>query len=179
MGSDRRKSGRKNVSGNPVFRLLAEVYRQLPPLTTCKGLCVDQCDQRIPTSSGERELISKRHGIELLPSSRSGKGKPCPALVEGRCSVYVDRPLICRLYGVADGLICPHGCVPDNEMMVEAESALMVFFETMAATGDDPDMVTAARNLLKNESDRKYVAQMWSRGMLETANDLRDASMGM
>lgn len=36
----------------------------------------------------------------------------CPALVDGRCSVYDDRPMICRLYGTVEVMRCPYGCVP-------------------------------------------------------------------
>jgi Fe-S-cluster containining protein len=31
-----------------------------------------------------------------------------------RCTVYEARPLICRVYGAAEGLRCPHGCTPER-----------------------------------------------------------------
>lgn len=37
----------------------------------------------------------------------------CGCLVAGRCSIYVDRPLICRAFGVTEGLLCPHKPAPD------------------------------------------------------------------
>lgn len=35
----------------------------------------------------------------------------CGALKDNKCSIYTARPAICRLYGVAEGLECPFGCV--------------------------------------------------------------------
>lgn len=32
----------------------------------------------------------------MSPGARKRTGKPCPLLVEGRCSIYDDRPLACR-----------------------------------------------------------------------------------
>jgi hypothetical protein len=36
----------------------------------------------------------------------------CSLLVDGRCSAYAVRPLICRLWGSVASMRCPHGCVP-------------------------------------------------------------------
>jgi hypothetical protein len=38
----------------------------------------------------------------------------CPALKDGRCSVYDVRPTLCRLWGVVEDMPCPWGCVPDG-----------------------------------------------------------------
>ena len=42
-------------------------------------------------------------------------------LQEGRCTIYDDRPLVCRLWGAAENLICPFGCKPDR-YLTEAEA---------------------------------------------------------
>lgn len=44
----------------------------------------------------------------LLPADNDR----CPLLVDGRCSVYNARPMICRLFGAVEGMICKHGCKP-------------------------------------------------------------------
>ena len=36
----------------------------------------------------------------------------CPLLRHGRCTVYAQRPLVCRLWGVTESMECPHGCRP-------------------------------------------------------------------
>ena len=57
-------------------------------------------------------------------------GEPCALLVLGRCSVYDQRPLICRAFGAAEGLRCPHGCCPAELISRDAQYAL---FEKVAA----------------------------------------------
>jgi hypothetical protein len=36
----------------------------------------------------------------------------CNQLVEGRCAIYDDRPLVCRLWGAIPTMRCPFGCEP-------------------------------------------------------------------
>jgi hypothetical protein len=36
----------------------------------------------------------------------------CSLLVNGKCSVYEVRPAICRLWGIAEEMMCPWGCIP-------------------------------------------------------------------
>lgn len=49
----------------------------------------------------------------------------CPALVKKRCSGYEGRPLICRLFGVAEGMPCPYGCKP-FELITDKSAALLL-----------------------------------------------------
>jgi Fe-S-cluster containining protein len=54
-----------------------------------------------------------RHALEKLDHSqriilREGKGKTgeyCPLLVNGLCSIYRDRPIICRTHGIPVGYV--------------------------------------------------------------------------
>lgn len=85
---------------------LDEIYAAVPPMA-CRGLCVDSCD-----SQGVEEVetirIELRHGVRV--ETHTGR---CPALSPfGRCSVYADRPLVCRLWGAVPEMRCPHGCEP-------------------------------------------------------------------
>jgi Fe-S-cluster containining protein len=61
-------------------------------------------------------------GCLLLLQPYDQVGGRCPALVDGRCSVYDVRPLICRLYASAEGLRCPHGCQPVSGMLSDADA---------------------------------------------------------
>jgi Fe-S-cluster containining protein len=94
-----------------------EAWTKVPPMQ-CKGLCADSCGP-IEASPLERRLLAA-HGVRLpsvedalMEMLAGGDGK-CPALREGRCSVYDVRPTICRLWGVVEGMPCPHGCVPEG-----------------------------------------------------------------
>src|SRR2546429_6087610 len=40
-------------------------------------------------------------------------------LRNGRCTVYEVRPMICRLWGMVEGMQCPHGCVPEGGHLTE------------------------------------------------------------
>lgn len=102
------------------LRVLQEIYNAIPS-PACKGLCADQCTTA-PVSPFELEHIEQAAGREL-PTMPTGDaigglllgseiGQPCPLLVLGRCGTYEHRPLICRAYGAAEGLPCPHGCRP-------------------------------------------------------------------
>lgn len=59
----------------------------------------------------------------------------CANLVDGRCSIYDDRPLVCRAFGVTEGLLCPHDCHPDriisgSELLGTAIEGLQSNWET-------------------------------------------------
>jgi hypothetical protein len=65
----------------------------------CRGSCDPEEQRRI----GER-------GVRLpLVAAFAGH---CPALRNGRCSVYEVRPMVCRLWGAVEGMKWPFGCAP-------------------------------------------------------------------
>lgn len=87
---------------------LEAIYKRVPAIE-CKGLCHLSCG---PISMGafEAKRIEKKvHALPVVNENLS-----CSMLKDGRCSVYAIRPLICRLYGVSEGMRCPFGCVPQN-----------------------------------------------------------------
>lgn len=49
----------------------------------------------------------------------------CPFARGGRCIVWDYRPLTCRLFGVVQGLECPHGAVPERMLTPEQAGAIM------------------------------------------------------
>jgi Fe-S-cluster containining protein len=49
-----------------------------------------------------------------MPKPKGVDAGACPHLAFGKCTAYDSRPLVCRLYGVAEGLRCEHGCEPDR-----------------------------------------------------------------
>lgn len=87
---------------------LQAVYDRIPKLD-CKGLCQQSCG---PISYEEVE--GARCGY---PAVRADGPDPfrCDKLsVMGLCSVYENRPAICRLWGIVRDMRCPHGCVPER-----------------------------------------------------------------
>lgn len=86
-----------------------DLYRRVPDVG-CKGLCADACGV-ILLQQQEYDAI-----VEAVPGFEQGESLTCPLLVDGRCSAYDVRPLVCRLYGATAGMECPHGCQPWHEV---------------------------------------------------------------
>ena len=91
---------------------LEDIYARVPEIE-CKGLCHGACGP-IPATPLEFERMEKAGG----KAPGHGADGTCTYLSNGRCAVYADRPLICRLWGVvsANLMRCPHGCRPKRSM---------------------------------------------------------------
>ena len=76
------------------------------PKLRCRGLCQASCRVWQATPS-EVALLGKVAVVRP-------QGAECPLLVEGRCSVYPLRPLVCRAWGTVPSMACPHGCEPEE-----------------------------------------------------------------
>ena len=106
---------------------LEKIYAQIPALE-CKGLCHGSCGL-ILISGYERKLITEKIGYDPFPSQEEAKAyvkvilqqptlaKNCELLKDGKCTVYEDRPLICRLFGAVENMKCPFGCKPNAKML--------------------------------------------------------------
>lgn len=89
-----------------------EIYALVPDVE-CKGLCVQACGP-ILMSRIEQQIIESEYGTLPEPS---GPRLTCSKLVDGRCSIYQNRPLVCRLFGAVGGMPCPYGCKPKGGRM--------------------------------------------------------------
>lgn len=93
----------------------------------CRGLCTDSCGP-IPFNDDDRRRIRAyctRNNIPyhdltinrdmLAQWAINPESVPkCPYLVDGRCTIYPVRPVICKLWGAVEGMKCMYGCVPDD-----------------------------------------------------------------
>ena len=86
------------------------IYARLPSIN-CKGLCVRSCGP-VPCQRAERDAMRAAAGGK--PHAIVKSTGMCAYLEAGRCSVYAQRPLICRLYGVVEKMRYPHGCEPSR-----------------------------------------------------------------
>lgn len=106
-------TGRVRAGAGPDLRALDALYAELPSVE-CNGLCSEACHY-IGMTKVERERIMAAGGPEI----QIWQG-PCPALsIMGRCTVYENRPAICRMFGVVEDLRCPYGCEPERFMTRE------------------------------------------------------------
>ncbi len=97
--------------GGDVVVRLEQLYAALPALA-CRGLCGHSCAAHVDASAVERAWVAQ-HGVDLDAPTPDGA---CPALSRalvptGRCTVHAVRPMVCRLWGTAAAMPCPHGCV--------------------------------------------------------------------
>jgi hypothetical protein len=115
-----------DVSGDPreIARRLDALYAELPELD-CKGKCW-KCCGRVLMAPGERERLREEGGVEVptVDEMRAQHRDLCPALQSHRCTAYLVRPLMCRLWGIEESMRCPYGCVPEGGWMSEAEATL-------------------------------------------------------
>jgi Fe-S-cluster containining protein len=110
------------VSAAAGKRALDELYAELPVIA-CRGECHSSCGP-IQMSRLEWQRIIRKLGYE--PRARIRLHDPrsltCPMLSQNRCTVYAIRPLICRLWGIAEGLECPWGCRPEPRYLTKLEA---------------------------------------------------------
>lgn len=113
------------MSGTALDAIYAEV-----PVMECQGLCSESCGPLI-VDEPERAQIRERTGrtLRLLQLD-------CPQLtILRRCSIYTDRPLICRLWGVVESMPCPWGCKPDR-YLTDAEGHQLLARARVAVNRD-------------------------------------------
>ena len=115
------------------------LYDQIPTIE-CKGLCgsdkANTCCGPIGCTTTEARLLDEYDGtqcdwVEASPGMvfqrfDSIVSAPlCPHLgLDGRCTAYEARPLICRLFGVVEKMPCQFGCKPSRVMKTEEDRRL-------------------------------------------------------
>ena len=105
---------------------LEALYASLPALV-CRGLCAHSCSRHVDASTAERTRIAAA-GVDLDAPTPDGA---CPALsramvATGICTVHPIRPMVCRLWGTAASMPCPHGCTPDGGLLDDATAIGML-----------------------------------------------------
>lgn len=147
---------------------LEELYVQVPDIE-CRGLCTDACG---PIEAGPRERQRLEAAGVRLPSHKRAvldmMAKPglyeCPALVDGRCSAYEARPMICRAWGATVELVCPYGCRPTGgqRLMKTAKMLALVGAALAVGTGRRPQPVEWYEEKLRDPVMRRNVLQMFN-----------------
>ena len=96
-------------------------FRRHIPAFECTPGCHDCCG---PVTASSEEMARlpvksrKAHALALAELS-------CPHLGAYGCQVYLERPLICRLFGTTPRLPCPNGKGP--EVMVDKQIEQRIF----------------------------------------------------
>ena len=116
---------------------LPALYAAIPAMT-CKPGC-KRCCGLVPWSPAEWERVKDRapSGTEIANLDGAiipvpAIGTTCPFWANG-CTVYEDRPFMCRLFGTAPAAMrCPEGCRPTRGITVaKAAKLTRKYRETM------------------------------------------------
>ena len=95
-----------------MYEEILKLYTQIPT-SKCNGNCAKCCTNMIQFAPSE--------GKKMGGYKWDGK---CSHLVDGKCSIYENRPLICRVYGVSELFRCEE-CKPDN-ILSESETLELI-----------------------------------------------------
>lgn len=98
----------------------------LIPNISCKGLCQQACGP-IGCSDAEAQRF-QNNGISLptIVDHPTQGSLTCSHLnIDGKCNIYENRPLVCRLFGVVKKMKCKHGCKPERYLTENEEISLM------------------------------------------------------
>lgn len=94
---------------------IQKLYDKIPSFR-CKEGCVRCCDNWIQYAPEEAERCGGFDYVE----------RECPKLDgEKRCTVYPDRPFICRIFASSEIMPCPYGYGPEHPLNREETMALL------------------------------------------------------
>jgi hypothetical protein len=134
---------------------LQALYDQIPDIPDCKGHCWMSCG---PVEMSQRERQRIREAGVRITDGQVARAQIeeywCEALgPDGRCAVYGLRPLICRAWGVAEGLRCPWGCRPEGGWMKDSEMRRLLL-EAGEIGGEEAVDPSAIRRAARKPRDR-------------------------
>lgn len=88
-----------------IYAMSDELAKDRGQFIACKKGCANCCRMNVMISLLEAEQIAKASGRKAVAVTRSKQhpigtfyGADCPFLVDSVCSVYEDRPLVCRCH---------------------------------------------------------------------------------
>ena len=94
--------------------------REQVPSFECVAGCHDCCGP-VTTSSEEMSRLPVKNDAEHTEALDDFK---CVHLGTNGCTVYAERPLICRLFGTTPNMPCPNGRRPDKMIDPKIESQI-------------------------------------------------------
>lgn len=102
---------------------IQRLYDQIPSFK-CKPGCTDCCGP----------IVFSKSEWEDVPDKKNATNIDCPYIQKGHCSIYENRPFICRLFGAAKDkqLECPHGCKPEIPLTKEKAQSLSMTYAVIS-----------------------------------------------
>lgn len=102
------------------------VLRQQIPSFACVPGCHDCCGP-VTTSTTEMARLPRKTRAEQEAALAELN---CVHLGPHGCTVYGERPLICRLFGTTPKLACPRGCAPQAMIEPDVEAQIHTYIAT-------------------------------------------------
>jgi len=102
-----------------------DFFRENIPSFECEAGCHDCCGPVTTSSEEISRFPIKSEGQHAEALSQLS----CPYLNKGKCEVYLERPLICRLFGTTPRLACPRKRRPEIMIDPKIESLLHQFLK--------------------------------------------------
>jgi len=115
---------------------LNKIYKKIPTLKCPPGCSA--CCGPVPLCSKEalilKEIVKNNSDKALLEGLDSfmtpiDSEMNCRFSSDKGCTVYGNRPFMCRLYGTVESLKCPIGCKPGRYLTLTEENDLMEFYK--------------------------------------------------
>ena len=109
-----------------TFKKLKTLWQRIPGFECVPG-CRACCGpvfwskvewKRIKNKKGLFSPVKIKGVTFFLVQDQQGN---CPYASEKGCEVYNDRPLLCRLYGVVEKMLCPFGGKPERILSIKEE----------------------------------------------------------
>jgi uncharacterized protein len=101
-----------------------QFFRARIPNFECIPGCHDCCG---PVTASSAEMFA----LPVVSDAQHAAaldGLHCPHLAKNGCTVYAERPLICRVFGTTPRLPCPHGRRPAQMIDGKLDAQIQAFF---------------------------------------------------
>jgi len=115
-------AGLRNFPVTPNHQKLRDLRERIPSFTCVAG-CHDCCGPVTASSEEMARLPVKSDAVRDAALAELS----CPHLGEHGCTVYGERPLICRLFGTTPRLACPRGMRPETMIDARTEREIHLF----------------------------------------------------
>lgn len=81
-----------------LYKEMEPIMAALAPFLACRPGCSGCCHYPVDIMPLEADLIAKRTGRRPIASGGTAdtEDMPCPFLSNNQCSIYDDRPMVCR-----------------------------------------------------------------------------------
>lgn len=81
-----------------LYKEMEPIMAALTPFLACRPGCTGCCHYPVGIMPLEAELIAKRTGTQPLAADTAvyADDTACPFLIGNQCSIYDDRPMVCR-----------------------------------------------------------------------------------